>query len=146
MARAAITPDPIAINLIGVGSEVEGTLRSSTDVRINGKIIGDLIVKGKVIIAEKGVVEGTVSAQNADIAGTIRGDLEIEERLVLKASSNIQGAIRTGRFVVEEGAQFEGSCAMGRLDPARKMLMGDGHPEGTSNTEFVLNEASTAAG
>jgi len=144
MARAAATPDPVAINLIGSGSEVEGTLRSSTDVRVNGKILGDLIVQGKVIIADKGSVEGTVTAKNADIAGTIRGSLTIEERLVLKSTAKIDAAIRTGRLVVEEGAQFEGSCSMGRLDPARGVLMGDGHPEGTSKTEFVPHEGTTA--
>lgn len=130
MAKAQIAPDLSSINLIGEGSEVEGTLKSSTDVRVNGRIKGDLLVEGKVIIADKGVVEGTLKAKSADIAGKVDGDVSVEDRLVLKATADLDGSIRTGRLVVEEGAKFEGSCTMGRLDANRKAAMGNGQADG----------------
>lgn len=120
------TPDPTTINLIGEGSEVEGTFKCTNDVRVNGRIKGDLHAEGKVIVAEKGVIEGKLIARSADVAGKIDGDLLIEDRLVLKGSADVDGSIRTGRLVVEEGAKFEGSCTMGRLDPARKASLANG--------------------
>lgn len=126
MAKSPMTPDLSSINLIGEGSEVEGTLKSSTDVRVNGRIKGDLLVEGKVIIADKGVIDGKMKAKSADVAGRIEGDVEIEDRLVLKSTAEVEGSIRTGRLVVEEGAKFEGTCTMGRLDAARKAAIGNG--------------------
>lgn len=137
-----MTPDVSNINLIGEGSEVEGTLRSTTDVRVNGLITGDLIVEGKVIIADKGIVDGTLTARCADVAGRVRGQVVVEDRLVLKASANIDGNIRTARLVVEEGATFEGTCTMGRLDPSRKAMMGDGSHD-TLSAEPVLESKSS---
>ncbi|MFT5141762.1 MAG: cytoskeletal protein CcmA (bactofilin family) [Rhodothermales bacterium] len=140
MAKTLSAPDMCSINLIGEGSEVEGTLRSSTDVRINGRITGDLVVEGKVIVADKGVIDGTLTAKNADIAGAITGEVVVEDRLLLKSTAVVDGSIRTGRLVVEEGAKFEGSCTMGRLDASRKAMMGDGHP-GKGNAEPVLERS-----
>ncbi|NNE70283.1 MAG: polymer-forming cytoskeletal protein [Rhodothermales bacterium] len=120
------TPDPTTINLIGEGSEVEGTFKCTNDVRVNGRIKGDLQAEGKVIVAEKGVIEGKLVARAADVAGRIDGDLLVEDRLVLKGTAHVDGSIRTGRLVVEEGAKFEGSCTMGRLDPARKAALKNG--------------------
>jgi cytoskeletal protein CcmA (bactofilin family) len=128
MAKTLSAPEMSCINLIGEGSEVEGTLRSSTDVRINGRITGDLVVEGKVIVADKGVIDGTLTAKSADVAGIVTGEVSVEDRLLLKSTAVVDGSIRTGRLVVEEGAKFEGSCTMGRLDPSRQALMGDGHP------------------
>ena len=137
MAKGPATPDLTSINLIGEGSEVEGSMRSTTDVRVNGRIKGDLVVEGKVIIADKGILDGTLKAQSADVAGTVVGELTIDDRLLLKSTAKIEGDIRTGRLVVEEGATFEGQCTMGKLDPARKALMGDG----ASASQPVLGES-----
>jgi cytoskeletal protein CcmA (bactofilin family) len=138
MARNQPNPDITSINMIGQGSEVEGTFRSTRDVRVNGKITGDLIVEGKVIVAEQGLIDGTVTAKSADVAGSIKGELTVEDRLILKSSASVEGEIRTGRLVVEEGAVFEGNCSMGRLDPARKAAMGDGVDGVDAKTDLVI--------
>jgi cytoskeletal protein CcmA (bactofilin family) len=136
--------DPASINLIGEGSAVEGTVRSSTDVRVNGTITGDVEVDGKVIVAEKGFIDGTLTATNADIAGRVVGDLTVENRLLLKATARVHATVKTGRLVVEEGAEFDGSCDMGRLEEHRKEILsnGDGSPEGARDTEFVFESAN----
>lgn len=120
MARLPMETDTDAINLIGEGSEVEGVLRSSTDVRVNGRVKGEVNVEGRVIVADKGVIDGTLVAANADVAGTVLGDLQVAERLLLKSTARVEGTIKTARLVVEEGAMFDGQCDMGRLDKKRK--------------------------
>lgn len=100
------------INLVGKGTVFEGTVRAENDVRASGQIVGTLNVDGKAMISESGSVDGEVIATNADIAGRIQGELEIEERLVLKSTARVEGTIETDRLVVEEGAQFTGECKM----------------------------------
>jgi len=100
------------VNLVGDGTEFEGTLRAESDVRTSGRIIGTLRVEGKAMIAESGSVEGEIYATNADVAGHVQGEIHVEERLVLKSSAQVDGNIETDRLVVEEGAQFTGECKM----------------------------------
>ncbi len=107
------TPSQDQINLVGKGTVFEGTVRAENDVRASGQVVGTLRVEGKAMIAESGSVEGEIIATNADIAGRVQGEIEIEERLVLKSTARVDGNIQTDRLVVEEGAQFTGECEMG---------------------------------
>lgn len=121
MARHGV-PDPSSqINMIGEGTVLEGTLRARGDVRVSGRVVGRLEVAGKVIVAQEGSVEGELDAQSADIAGTIDGHIQTSERVVLKSTARIDGDIKAGRLVVEEGAVFAGQCIMEARPGARSV-------------------------
>jgi cytoskeletal protein CcmA (bactofilin family) len=61
------------------------------------------------------LVDGNVIARTAEIAGTIKGNIEISELLILKPSAVINGDILTNKLIVEPGATFNGGCKMGHL-------------------------------
>jgi len=126
ISKQTDAPGPVQINMIGEGTEVEGTLRAKDDIRISGRIVGSLIVEGKAIIAAGGEVEGDIHGADADIAGTVRGEITVKGRLLLKSSARVEGTIRTSRLIVEEGAIVEGKCEMGKLDKTRAMELGKG--------------------
>ncbi len=118
MAKQTTTPasngtSPNQINMIGEGTIFEGKLRAENEVVIRGKIIGTLSVTGRAVIAESGVIDGELEATSADVSGQIKGDLRVKERLVLRGSARVDGNVSTGRFIVEEGAMFDGECTMG---------------------------------
>jgi len=113
MARQDNGAPPNQINMIGEGTVFDGTLRAEGDVRVSGRVLGTMHVAGRIIVAQDGVVEGEMEASSADVAGRVKGDLRIEERLVLRSSARVEGTIQTGRFIVEEGAMFDGECTMG---------------------------------
>ncbi|MBL7852527.1 MAG: polymer-forming cytoskeletal protein [Cyclobacteriaceae bacterium] len=100
-------------NVIGKGTVLEGNIETSGNIRIEGKIIGNLKSKSKVALGNSSLVDGNVSAQNADIEGTVKGKVEIADMLVLKATATVHGDIVTGKLVVEPGAVFNGTCKMG---------------------------------
>ncbi len=104
-----------SINLIGIGTVIEGDIRSNGDIRIDGTIHGNVYSKAKVVVGNTGLVEGNINCQNADVSGTVKGKSVVNELLFLKASSKMNGDIVTGKFVVEVGATFTGSCNMGPL-------------------------------
>ena len=54
-------------NIIGEGSVLKGNLSSSGNVRLEGKVIGDLSSSSKVACGETSVVDGNVVAENAEI-------------------------------------------------------------------------------
>ena len=120
MAKQVSTATPSQVNIIAEGTVFEGTLQADSDVRVSGRIVGKLKVTGRAVVAPEGAVDGEVSATNATIAGTVEGDLVIAERLMLGSSARVEGTIKTGRLIVEEGAIFNGECQMGQPGQLRK--------------------------
>lgn len=104
-----------SINLIGAGTGIEGEVTANGDIRVDGTITGGVNSKAKVVIGNTGFVEGNVVCQNADISGTVKGNLSIVETLFLKSTAKINGDIYTSKLVVEPGASFTGNCNMGPL-------------------------------
>ncbi|MEP0545681.1 MAG: polymer-forming cytoskeletal protein [Rhodothermales bacterium] len=111
--RSGAPVPPGQVNIIGHGTVIEGGLRAKSDVRISGKVIGNVNVEGKTVVTPEGVVEGEVRSSHADIAGRIEGELFVQERLVLKDSAVVEGNIHTAKLVIEDGAKFSGTCEMG---------------------------------
>ena len=99
-------------NTIAQGTIIEGDLKSEGDFRIEGVINGTLITNGKVVIGTTGLVEGSLSCNNADIEGQIKGELVVLETLSLRASANVYGDVQTGKLAVEPGATFNANCQM----------------------------------
>lgn len=100
-------------NTIGKGTYLEGNVETYGNIRIEGKVTGNIKSKSKVALGPGSQVNGNVMSQNADIEGEVKGKLEVAELLVLKATAVINGDIVTGKLVVEPGAIFNGSCKMG---------------------------------
>jgi cytoskeletal protein CcmA (bactofilin family) len=100
-------------NTIGKGTFLEGNVETYGNIRIEGKVTGNVKSKSKVALGPSSLVQGNVIAQNADLEGEVKGRIEVAELLVLKATAVIHGDIVTGKLVVEPGALFNGTCKMG---------------------------------
>lgn len=109
------TPVSSSINLIGAGTVIEGEIKSSGDLRIDGTVLGSVSSKSKVVVGATGKIEGDIVCQNADVSGAIRGKTVVAEMLFLKSTALINGDIHTGKLVVEVGAAFTGNCNMGPM-------------------------------
>lgn len=100
-------------NIIGKGTTIIGDIETFGNIRIDGRLIGNIRSKSKVALGMGSYVEGNIFAQNAEIEGEIRGKLEITDQLMLHPTAVIQGDIITGKLVVHAGAKFDGTCKMG---------------------------------
>jgi cytoskeletal protein CcmA (bactofilin family) len=99
--------------VISQGSNIEGQFNSKENVRLDGKIIGDVICENRLVMGESGTVEGTIKANEAVIMGTIKGNVNVTTTLYLKASAKINGNITAKLLSVEEGAMYNGECRIG---------------------------------
>lgn len=100
-------------NIIGKGTIVNGSIETFGNIRVEGKVVGDIKTKSKAAFGHSSQVDGSVLAQNAEVAGHITGTIEVTEQLVLKATATIDGDIITNKLLVESGATFNGKCKMG---------------------------------
>ncbi len=110
------------INLIGLGTEINGDIKSSGDLRIDGTLIGNLNIKGKVVIGETGKIKGELICKNSDISGIVEGKVTVEELLSLKSTAKINGDITVGKLAIEPGCKFTGYCSMLGIEKEQNTL------------------------
>ena len=113
MAKVAEAESANKINLIGVGTTIEGNISSKENIRFDGILVGNLYTKGKVFIGQSGKVNGEIKCRNCEVEGVVEGKLQIEELLSLRSMSRVYGEIRTNKLAIEPGAIFTGNCDMG---------------------------------
>ena len=76
-----------------------------------GLVFTLLVGTGTSIAAPVGITGYDIL--NADVSGTIKATINVNELLSLKASCNLDGEISTNKLHIEPGANFTGSCQMG---------------------------------
>ncbi|MFN6378652.1 MAG: polymer-forming cytoskeletal protein [Flavobacteriales bacterium] len=113
MARAQESAPDMSINRIVEGTSIEGEIRCESNIRIDGSFIGNLTTKGRLVIGPAGRLEGTISCQNAEIEGLVKGKINVQQLLSLKGSAKVEGDIFTDKLSIEPGASFTGACNMG---------------------------------
>ncbi|MDX1642587.1 MAG: polymer-forming cytoskeletal protein [Balneolaceae bacterium] len=102
-----------SLNMISEGTKIKGTLKSQNDIRIAGRLEGEVICKGKVIVSSSAQIDGNISSAEADIAGKVEGTIKVSNKLTLRQTAIVGGDIFTKVLLVEEGAQLNGNCRMG---------------------------------
>jgi cytoskeletal protein CcmA (bactofilin family) len=106
---------PEKLNRIVDGTSIEGHIKSDSNIRIDGRLKGTIITKGKLVIGSTGSIEGEITCESADIEGAFVGKIVVNGLLTLKSTSKLTGDIMTGKLAIEPGAVFSGSCSMGGL-------------------------------
>lgn len=114
--------DPVKeMNIIGAGTVVEGKIRSQGNVRIDGKLIGEVTASESLSIGVAGEIEGNVTAKNITVGGKVRGTISAAEKIVFEAKSVIRGDIRATRLIIDEGSTFDGKVSMTEKIPTYEM-------------------------
>ena len=80
-----------------------------------GKLWGNMVINGKLVIGEHGSVEGDVECKTAAIAGSMSGTLKVHQMLSLSVSAKIDGKVHSEKLSVEPGAELNGSVTMGAV-------------------------------
>jgi len=113
MAKMGESENTNKINMIGVGTTIEGSINSSENIRFDGNLVGNLNTKGKVFVGQSGKVNGEIRCKNCEVEGIVDGKIVVEELLSLRSMSKLYGEIKTGKLAIEPGATFTGKCDMG---------------------------------
>jgi len=91
---------------------IEGDIRLENDIRIAGTVTGSIDTKGALIVEQTGKIKGEIKACQATIAGKIHGNIECDGLMTLESRSCFVGDIKTRQIVINENAEFHGTCAM----------------------------------
>ena len=93
-----------------VGKEVrlKGEVLSCDKIVVEGE--ADVVVAGCRIlqIGPTGVFRGSAAVAEGEIAGQFDGDLTASDRLVVRSTGRIKGAVRYSQITIEAGGQITG--------------------------------------
>lgn len=98
------------VNMLSTGTEVKGDVNINGDFRIDGKLFGNITCTGKLTIGPSGYIEGQIQCKNAEIAGQVKGTLNVDELLTLKETSKFEGDLITDKITIEVGAKTIMTC------------------------------------
>jgi cytoskeletal protein CcmA (bactofilin family) len=104
-------PPPIR-SLVGEGMVVQGNLRFTEGLRIDGEVQGDVTCENDarniLVISDNARVQGRVTAGHVIISGEVRGPIHATELLELQPKARVMGDVRYESLEMHPGAQVEG--------------------------------------
>lgn len=98
--------------IIAEGVKVEGDFTSDGNVVIEGAVQGNVSATGNITVGERAVIDADVRAQNLQAAGTIKGNVHVEERTDLLSTSVLQGDLSTSTLNIDAGSTVNGKITM----------------------------------
>jgi len=101
----------IKVNL-GEDASFKGVMSFEKPLRIAGRYEGTIESEGFLFIEKGSEVKADIKVRNVVVGGTVYGDIDAEESLLLQESGKVFGNIKTGSLQVENGFEFRGKCEM----------------------------------
>jgi cytoskeletal protein CcmA (bactofilin family) len=102
--------------VFGKTMKIVGEVTSDEELQLDGELEGKLNLKGKLTIGPSSKVNANIKAREVVIYGTVKGNVEAENRISLRAGASIVGDIKTAGIVIEDGAYFKGGIDISRVD------------------------------
>ncbi len=121
----AVRPSPVPETrstggaVIGATMKIKGDVFSSEELQIDGEVIGKLETKNRLTIGVNGKADANIKANEVVVAGTVKGNVEATERIVLRKGANLVGDVKTSGIVIEDGAYFRGGIDIARPEPGQ---------------------------
>jgi cytoskeletal protein CcmA (bactofilin family) len=103
--RTGARPAP---SIISADVVVTGTLSSTGDMQVDGRVEGD-VHSAALVVGEKATIQGEVMADEVTVRGRIEGSIRAR-KVLLCSTCHVEGNILHEAFAVEAGAFFEGNC------------------------------------
>ncbi|MGE5386451.1 MAG: bactofilin family protein [Betaproteobacteria bacterium] len=100
-------------SLIGAGTRIEGNIRFSGGLRIDGEVKGNVeaaegATSSILVLSEKAVIEGQVSVAHFVANGTVMGAVTVSDTLELQSNARIAGDVDYSLIEMHQGAVIEG--------------------------------------
>jgi cytoskeletal protein CcmA (bactofilin family) len=97
-------------SLISEGVSIEGKIRFSGPVQIDGTAIGDIISEETLTVGETGNIKSNVKTKNAVISGKLDGDLTASGLVEITSTGVFSGNLiqESPMLKIEKGGIFKG--------------------------------------
>ncbi|HEX9932288.1 MAG TPA: polymer-forming cytoskeletal protein [Allosphingosinicella sp.] len=94
------------VSVVGAGMVVSGDVATEEELRVDGRIDGNVRC-GALDLGEEGAIAGDIEAEEARIAGAVRGKVSARS-VVLEAGARVSGDVAYESLAVAAGARVVG--------------------------------------
>jgi len=97
--------------------DFSGTLNFEKPFLIRGRLSGDIIARGLLVVDEEAVVEANINASKVVIRGSVKGDVTATEKVEVTITGKLVGNVTAPEIFMETGCVFNGRCTMTERNP-----------------------------
>ena len=103
--------------VLGKSVIVKGQIFGREDLTIDGEVEGTVeLQEHRLTIGPNGKVMATVKAREVVVLGTIHGNVETRDKIMIRKDAKLVGDIKTARIEIEDGAYFKGNIDIVRAE------------------------------
>jgi cytoskeletal protein CcmA (bactofilin family) len=99
-------------SVLGKETLLKGRLVFHRTLIIKGSFEGEIEADGDIVIEDGATVQAKLEAANAEIWGSLRGDVQVSGRLELGEQGSLVGDVKAQSLRIEQGAYFKGRIDM----------------------------------
>lgn len=90
---------------VSADTAIKGDIRNCREIEIYGYVEGDLAAD-RVLIHAGGRCFGRVKTDNADVHGTLQGDVTVKHLINIRSSGDVSGKVQYGQLAMEIGGSL----------------------------------------
>lgn len=87
---------------------VRGDIETNGTLRIDGRLEGNIVRAGSVVIGTTGSIVGNVNAAELVLGGSVHGMIDVDRRVELEATATVVGDIAADAILIHEGGTVQG--------------------------------------
>jgi len=96
---------------------VKGEIRAREELTVDGEVEGLLESQSLLTVGPNGKVRANIKAREVVIFGSVRGDVEVTEKIAIREQGSLIGNIKSAGISIDDGAYFKGSIDIVRPEP-----------------------------
>ena len=100
-----------------VARSIEKVVKHFAPARADGEVEGLLESQSLLTVGPNGKVRANIKAREVVIFGSVRGDVEVVEKIAIREQGSLIGNIKSAGISIDDGAYFKGSIDIMRPEP-----------------------------
>jgi cytoskeletal protein CcmA (bactofilin family) len=102
---------------IGAAMSIKGEIRAKEELLVDGEVEGSLESQSLITVGPNGKVKANIQAREVVIYGSVRGNVEVSEKIAIREQGSLIGDIKSAGISIDDGAYFKGSIDIVRPEP-----------------------------
>ncbi len=100
-------------NVLSSDVEIKGKVKFANDLVVDGLIEGEIISDGSLTVGENARIKAEIKTRSVVIYGKVHGNINVTDRVDIRANAELVGDIKAGTLSIEAGAIFVGKSIVG---------------------------------
>lgn len=107
LSRSAVDLDD-GLTFVDADLTLVGDLVSEDDIRLRGRVEGNVMTSGTVVVEPGGTVRGDITAENLIVEGNVEGKVVIARKFELRPTGRMRGDIKASIVAIAEEGFLQG--------------------------------------